>query len=90
MNCNKKIEHTIVEFSLARATIGPDASVSNTPYISIFPPKLCNIHLIYIRITKENEQHKQVIFFKSNLEGKVDVTTHKGCRRIERMIPKRV
>lgn len=45
-----KTQHTIVEFSLTRASTGPEAIESNMPYISIFPPKLCNIHLIHIQI----------------------------------------
>ena len=35
----------IVEFSLLRASTGPDATESKIPYISLFPAKLCNIHL---------------------------------------------
>lgn len=39
---------TIVEFSLVRASIGPEATESIVPYISILPPKLCSIHLFYV------------------------------------------
>ena len=35
----------IVEFSLVRASTGPDATASKIPYISIFPAKLCSMHL---------------------------------------------
>lgn len=36
---------TIVEFSLVRASTGPDAIESKIPYISIFAAKLCSMHL---------------------------------------------
>lgn len=35
----------MVDFSLFRASIGPEAIESKIPYISMFPAKLCNIHL---------------------------------------------
>jgi hypothetical protein len=35
----------IVEFSLLRASTGPDAIASKIPYISMFAAKLCSIHL---------------------------------------------
>lgn len=46
---NKKhiqnVKLAIVEFLLVRASTGPDAIESKIPYISIFPAKLCSIHL---------------------------------------------
>lgn len=42
----KRIEWlAIVELTLERASTGPDAIASNIPYISMFPAKLCSIHL---------------------------------------------
>jgi hypothetical protein len=43
------VEHTMVEFSLMWASTGPKEIESKVPYISIFPPKLCNIHLMHIK-----------------------------------------
>lgn len=39
----------MVEFLLTRASTGPEEIASKMPYISIFPPKLCNIHLEHIK-----------------------------------------
>lgn len=44
-------QHTMVELSLVRASTGPEDIASNMPYISIFPPKLCNRHLMYVQPT---------------------------------------
>lgn len=41
----------MVEFALIRASTGPEAIASKTPYISIFPPKLCSIHLCIAEAT---------------------------------------
>lgn len=51
------MRQTIVEFSLVRASIGPDATASNIPYISIFAAKLCSMHLknIYLTVMRKNE-----------------------------------
>lgn len=40
----------MVEFSLVRASTGPEEIASRMPYISIFPPKLCSIHLMHIKV----------------------------------------
>jgi hypothetical protein len=56
----------MVEFSLMQASTGPEDIASNMPYISIFPPKLCNRHLMHVQPTVK-------IFptiFKCNLKTK--------------------
>lgn len=50
----------MVELALIRASTGPEAIESRMPYISIFPPKLCSIHLCIPEVTvNEFSIHKR-------------------------------
>lgn len=58
----------MVEFALRRASIGPDPTESTIPYISMFPAKLCSIHLkstlslIEIEFVERKEKSEGTLF----------------------------
>ena len=68
------MSYTIVELSLCRASIGPEAKASKTPYISKSAAKLWSMHL--------NKNHTSFII-KENIRTVIDGVYKKKKRTFQ-------
>lgn len=74
----ERFELAIVEFSLESASTGPEAIASKIPYISMFPAKLCSIHLQCRTIIINHEEELNFQYIQNeHIQGYIVVTKRK-------------